>query len=206
MSNDGADETGEPIEGDVTPPGKKGGKGKAQPRTGKGFGRQQTDDERKDEEDAAKAYSQAVAIGGLDWKHPGWEPSEKDRAMVRMLKFCGNTDEDIAGVLGMSQESLLKYFAFELKHAKTMIIGDLANRAYVRARQGNDVLTMFLLKTRGGSQFSERAVQMQALADGLDKNEPDDKRRAELVAQIVDLLDGRKRKSNQQQDKTSEGE
>ncbi len=186
---------GEPLGADEPGPnekpngGRRGKSGGSARSTGKGFGRQQTDAERKQEEEAAKAIRNAVVVGGLDWRHPGWEPTEQDRNMVRMLKFCGNTDEDVAAILDMSVETLQKHFSFELQYAKTMVIADLATRAVVRARQGNDVLTMFLLKTRGGSQFSEKAGTVAALNEALDgKGEIDAKRREDILTRVLDVL------------------
>lgn len=196
---------GQPLEGEVQPPAK-GGKPKKpkKPKGGgapkpsgssKGFGRQQSQEERDAEEAGSKAFFALVAAGGFDWRYTEWEPTEQQRDAVKMLKFCGYNDEDIAYACGMSVESLIRYFGFELKTAKMLMIGDLAGRAFSRARHGNDVLTMFLLKTRGGSNFSERANAVAALADSASSSEEgiDSKKRAELVEKILDLLSEKKK-------------
>lgn len=190
-----ADDTSgdEPLDGDVQPPGKKGGR-KPGPATGKGFGRQQTPEERSEEEAGSRAFYALVAAGGFDWRHKDWEPTKQQRDAVKMLKFCGYTDEDISYATGMSVESLQKYFEFELKTAKMLLIGDLANRAMHRAKQGNDVLTMFLLKTRGDGRFSEKAAMVGALVDESAAGGVDESKRAQVVSQILDLLDARKNK------------
>ena len=115
--------------------------------------------------------------------------------MVQMLKFSGYTDEDIAAALHMSVETLLKHFSWELKNAKTLIMGDLATRAYVRARQGNDVMTMFLLKTRGeNGAFSERTSQAAAITDSLkDAANLSDDKKAAVIASVLDLLNPKKK-------------
>lgn len=210
------------IDGEVLPPEPGEGKGKGT-RKGKGkgtgddkgddkkaqppgehrtFGRtsKQNPQQRAEEEAGSKAFYGIVAAGGFHRTHGDWEPTQQQRDAVKMLKFCGYTDEDIAYATGMSVETLGKYFEFELKTAKMLVIGDLAQRAVIRARQGDATLTMFLLKTRGGQNFSERAIQMQALGEALDKEEPNDSRRAELVGKVLDLLDTHRKKSNQKQD------
>jgi len=181
-------------------PGKKSGPEKGAPKkvTGKGFGRQQTDEERADEEKRSETFRTVVKLGDRWWKRPGWEPNENDRLMVQMLKFSGYTDEDIAGALQMSVETLLKYFSWELQHAKTLIMGDLATRAYTRARQGNDVMTMFLLKTRGeNGAFSEKAAQASAITDSLkDVDGLSDDKKAQVIANVLDLLNPKRPKES----------
>jgi len=154
------------------------------------YGREQTDGERKEEDGQSKTFGLVIARGEGWWRSYGWEPSSDDRLMVQMLKFSGYTDEDIAGALHMSVETLLKHFEWELKHAKTLIMGDLATRAYTRARQGNDVLLMFLLKTRApNGAFSEKAAVAGSLADSLKEAEGlSDDKKAEVIRSLVDLL------------------
>jgi hypothetical protein len=174
-----------PIDGEAIPP-KKPPKGSR-----RGFGRDQTPEEREREEKATEAFQQ-VAIWGME-RYPGWEPSDQDRLVVKMLKFTGNTDEQVAEILGMHVETLQRHFPKELHAARKLIIADLATRAVVRARDGNDVLTMFLLKTRGEGAFSERGEAVRALAESAGEQEGvDENKRAALVGQILDLLDARK--------------
>jgi len=183
-----------PLDGEITPPDK--GKGKS--ATGKGNHKTrtsgQTPEQREEEETGAKVWFGIITSGGFDWRGRDWEPTKQQRDAVATLKFCGYNDEDIAYCVGMSPESLARYFAFELRTSRMLMVGDLAGRAFTRARQGDATLSMFLLKTRGGGNFSERAVQMQTLTDALDKTEPDEKRRVELVGKILDLLDSAKQK------------
>jgi len=182
-----------PLDGEITPGGKKPDKGSTSGGK-RAFNGQQTPEQR-DAENKNSETMRSIAIYGLNWKHPGWEPTEQQRRVVIMLKFAGYTDEDVGKYMSMSVESLQKYFPDEVEIGKMGVVGDLTNRAVFRAQQGNDVLTMFLLKTRGGGNFSERAVQMQALGEGLAQTEPDEKRRVELVGKILDLLDSAKQKT-----------
>ena len=178
------------IDGEVLPPnggGLPAPKGKGTHRT---YGRtsNQTDEQRKEEEAEAKPFGRTL-LHGLDWRHPGWEPSDDERNMISMLKFSGYNDEEIARGMGMSVETLIKWFSWELTNARMFVVGDLATRAYVRARQGDATLTMFLLKTRSDQLFSERAASAAALGDAIGKGEPDEAKRAELVGKVLELLD-----------------
>lgn len=194
------DDNSKPEEGEDTGEGKKkrGRKGASdgdakKPVTGKGFGRAQTEEERQKEEAASSPFRRVIALGDSWWRRHEWEPNEDERRMVQMLKFSGYSDEDIAGALEMSVETLLRHFEHELTHGRTLIIGDLATRAYVRARQGNDVLTMFLLKTRANGAFSEKVSQAAAITEGLkDVEGLTEDRKAQVVASLLDLLNPKK--------------
>ena len=180
-------DTNEPIDGEITAPNGKVSKPPKRPR--KGFGRDQSPDEREEEVNASDPFQRVVLMGDDWWRGAGWEPSNDDRKMVQMLKFSGYTDEQIAGGLHMSVETLIKHFAFELKNAKMLIMGDLATRAYTRARQGNDVLTMFLLKTRSDGAFSEKAATAAAITDSLkDVDALTDDKKASVIAALVELM------------------
>lgn len=180
----------EGLDGEIIPPsggGLPSPGGKGSHRT---YGRtsNQSEEQRQEEEATARPFGRTL-LHGLDWRAPGWEPSDDERSMVAMLKFSGYTDEDIARGLGMNVENLLKHFQWEIANARMMIVGDLATRAYVRARQGDATLTMFLLKTRSDQLFSERVASAAALGGALAKDEGDDKKRAELVERVLELLD-----------------
>jgi hypothetical protein len=186
-------DTNEPIDGEITtpdgkvsqPPAKRGTN-----KTRKGFGRDQSDAEREQETKNSDPFQQVVLLGRSWWDRDGFEPSDEQRKMVQMLKFSGYTDEQIAGGLHMSVETLIKHFAFELTNAKMLIMGDLATRAYTRARQGNDVLTMFLMKTRSeNGAFSEKASTAAAITDSLkDVDALSDDKKASVIAALVDLM------------------
>ena len=85
-------------------------------------------------------------------------------------------------------EKLVKHFAYDLRAAKILAVGDLASRALARARDGDATLTMFILKTRGGSPWSEKAGQMKELGEAIVNAEPDTAKRKELVKTILDAL------------------
>lgn len=188
---------GQPLDGEAITPADDAKKGKGKKPDNRQYTRTsgQNEKQREEEEENSEPFQRAIMAGGLDWRHPGWEPSDKERRMVQILKFAGSTDEDIGRILDMSVETLKKHFDFELEVGRQVVIGDLASRAITRARQGDATLTMFLLKTRGGQNFSERAIQAQALGEALGKDEIDTTKRAELVGKILDVLDTHKRKT-----------
>lgn len=162
----------------------------------------QTPEEREEEKSHTGPFTRVAVYGSDWWRQYGWQPSADDRLMVQMLKFSGYTDEDVASALYMSVETLQKHFDFELKNAKTLIIGDLATRAYVRARQGNDVMTMFLLKTRGGGAYSEKAAMAASITDSLkDAESLSDEKKAQVISSLVDLLSPKREKTAKEETK-----
>lgn len=185
----------EPKEGEIIPPGgaqlpaKRGGGKK------NSFNRPQTPEDKEAERKETDPFHQVVLLGRGWWDFPGFEPTNEHRKMVQMLKFSGYTDEDIAAGLHMSVETLLKHFAWELRNAKMLIMGDLATRAYTRARRGNDVMTIFLLKTRSDGAFSERAATAAAITDSLkDVDALTDDKKADVIAALVDLMNPKRAK------------
>lgn len=185
----------QPLEGDIDTP-KKGGRGgeRKKPTYSNSGGRRQSDEEREEERKGSEVFFALVAAGGFDWGYKDWEPTKAQRDAVKVLSFCGYTQEQIAYATGMSVESLVRHFEFELQTARMLIIGDLTSRAITRARQGDNILTMFLLKTRGEGRFSERSQMVAQLADESATEGIDEGRRAQLVGQILELLDARKNK------------
>jgi hypothetical protein len=187
-----------PIDGEIIGPGEQGKGGKQPPAKRLkpiSFNRNQSDEQREDEKKRTDPFQQVVILGRGWWDRDGFEPTEEQRGMVKMLKFSGYTDEDVASGLHMSVETLIKHFAHELKHAKMLLTGDLATRAYTRARRGNDILTMFLLKTRGDGNFSEKAAVATAITDSLkDVDALSDDKKAQVIASLVDLMNPRKEK------------
>lgn len=200
------DNTDEPLDGEITdkngkvskPPAKRGSN-----KSRKGFGRDQSDEERAEERENSDPFQQVVLLGRGWWDRFGFEPSDEQRKMVQMLKFSGYTDEQIAGGLHMSVETLVKHFSFELTNAKMLIMGDLATRAYTRARQGNDVLTMFLMKTRSDGAFSEKASMAASITESLkDVDTLSDDKKAQVIASLVDLMSPKQKKTEPKKEET----
>ena len=190
MSDNSPSDDGKPLDGDVIgPDGSTSAGPDGAAKRKRGPNKKHTPEERAEEAAGSKIFFEVVKAGGFDWRHKDWEPSEAQRRVVSTLAFCGYTHEDIGLAVGMSVETLQKHFDFELKTARMLSVGDLAARALTRARQGNDTMTIFLLKTRGGPAFSERAEQAAVLGDKLkDAVGVSDERKQEIISSIVDLL------------------
>lgn len=189
-------DTNEPIDGEIIGPGEQAKKLPEKRQKPQSFNRNQSQEQKDDEQRNADPFQKVVLLGRKWWDHSDWQPTEEQRGMVKMLKFSGYTDEDVASGLHMSVETLIKHFAHELKHAKMLLTGDLATRAYTRARRGNDILTMFLLKTRGDGNFSEKAAVATAITDSLkDVDSLTDDKKAQVIASLVELMNPKQKKT-----------
>ena len=178
-----------PLDGEIIGPGEQAKQPPVKRQKPQSFNRNQSDEQKADEKKRTDPFQQVVLLGRKWWDYNDWQPTEEQRGMVKMLKFSGYTDEDVASGLHMSVETLIKHFAHELKHAKMLLTGDLATRAYTRARRGNDILTMFLLKTRGDGNFSEKAAVATAITDSLkDVDALSDDKKAQVIASLVELM------------------
>lgn len=77
------------------------------------------------------------------------EPSDRERFVVRGLSIMGMTQDSIADMLGISQDTLVKYFPDEIALGKAEAVAAMAGKLYEGAMQGNAVLQMFYLKCQG---------------------------------------------------------
>ena len=81
--------------------------------------------------------------------NPAHEPTEQTRAEVGALTSFGNTQEDIARYLGISVDTLVKYYRSELDNAALKANAKVANKLFRKATEGDDLGAMtFWLKTR----------------------------------------------------------
>jgi len=77
------------------------------------------------------------------------EPTEKTRAEVGALTSFGNTQEQIAEHLGVSVETLDKYYRDELDNSVVRANAKVAAKLFRKATEGDDLSAMiFWLKTR----------------------------------------------------------
>lgn len=82
---------------------------------------------------------------------PAYQPTEKDRAQVRMLSGMGVPDYDIAKVMQISAPTLRKYFAHELEVGHIEANAQVARSLYKQATdpvKPNVTAAIFWLKTR----------------------------------------------------------
>jgi len=77
------------------------------------------------------------------------EPSDKTRAEVGALTSFGNTQEQIADHLGISVDTLTRYYRDELDNSVVRANAKVAAKLFRKAAEGDDLSAMiFWLKTR----------------------------------------------------------
>ena len=76
-------------------------------------------------------------------------PTPQSRAEVSALTSFGNTQEQIAAYLKISQDTLARHYRFELDTAKISANAMVANKLFRKATEENDITAqIFWLKTR----------------------------------------------------------
>jgi hypothetical protein len=86
-----------------------------------------------------------------------FRPNEQQRQHVRRLKFVDKyTNETIAAILGISEPTLRKHFAWELEHSNAELLADVAGVLHDRAMKGDVTACIFILKTRAGWRETDR--------------------------------------------------
>lgn len=84
---------------------------------------------------------------------PAHGPTEKTRASVEGMVAAGLTQEEISGLMSISENTLRKHYAEELKHGKAKMVRSLFGKSFKNAMSNRkDAIRdrHFLLKTRGG--------------------------------------------------------
>ncbi len=89
----------------------------------------------------------AAPKSGISKPH---EPTDKTRAEVGALTSFGNTQEQIADHIGISVDTLYKYYKDELENSVVRANAKVAAKLFRKATEGEDLTAMiFWLKTRG---------------------------------------------------------
>ena len=101
-------------------------------------------------------------------------PTDKTRAEVGALVSFGNTQEEIAGHLGISHDTLARYYRDELDNSVVRANAKVAAKLFRKATEGDDLSAMiFWLKTRAkwrekdDSDQTPAAKLFEALIDKL---------------------------------------
>ena len=85
-------------------------------------------------------------------KHPGGRPpigrSEEIAKAVQLHTLVGTPQPTLAKILGMSTETLTKYYRDELDTAKAQANASIAGRLYKKAMDGDTSAMIFWLKTQ----------------------------------------------------------
>jgi len=102
------------------------------------------------------------------------QPTDKSRAEVSALVSFGITQEDIARYIGISVDTLAKYYRHELDTALIRANAMVANKLFRKATEGDDLTAMmFWLKTR---------------ARWREKDASDDRNLTSLAEKLIDKL------------------
>jgi hypothetical protein len=78
------------------------------------------------------------------------KPTEEDRRKVRSMSACGIEPDDIVKYLGISEKTLLKYYAKDILRARVEANAKIGKTLLEMATGGEEVAaTIFWSKTRG---------------------------------------------------------
>lgn len=80
--------------------------------------------------------------------HVVYKPDDKTRGIVEMLVACGVTQEEIAKLIGISSDTLQKYYRKELDLGKPKANAKIARRLFEKAAEGDNACMFFWLKTQ----------------------------------------------------------
>ena len=85
-------------------------------------------------------------------KHPGGRPpigrDERIAQVVQLHTLVGTPQPTLAKILGMSTETMTKYYREELDTAKAQANASIAGRLYKKAMDGDTTAMIFWLKTQ----------------------------------------------------------
>lgn len=81
---------------------------------------------------------------------PPHKPTQKSRDNVSLLLGCGMTQGNVASVLGISVNTLKKYYAEELLLGKSKMQQMAFGKMYQGIKAGDKTLLIFYLKTQCG--------------------------------------------------------
>lgn len=92
------------------------------------------------------------------------QPTEETRKLAKALASVGITHEDIASKIGISADTLVKYYKKELDDGRIDANAAIAKGLFQQAKSGNTAASIFWLKTRAG--WKETQVQEHQGAGG----------------------------------------
>lgn len=81
---------------------------------------------------------------------PTFEPTEEQRRQVKLLTAFGNTQQQVASLLQLSDRTLRKHFRAELDHGTAEANSQIAQALFKKAKDGNTTAQIFWLKSRAG--------------------------------------------------------
>jgi hypothetical protein len=92
-----------------------------------------------------------------------YEPTDKDRNIVKIAKAAGCKEESIAKMLSIDLKTLKKYYRDDLDHGTDELTRNVAGALYKNAIGGNVTAQIFWLKTRAGWRETEIHEQAELL-------------------------------------------
>ena len=99
-----------------------------------------------------------------------YQPTDKDREIVKAMASYGISQEDIGNVIGVSHTTLRKYFESEIATAAIQANAKVAETCYAMAVSGqHPAATFFWLKTRAGWRETDRQEHRFVDANGKDR-------------------------------------
>lgn len=98
-------------------------------------------------------------IGAKDHK-----PTDENRRLVKMLAAVGARVDDIGTKLGISHDTVLKYYRQELEEGRIDANAQVAQTLFQQAKSGNTAAMIFWMKTRAG--WKEKTTHELVGADG----------------------------------------
>jgi hypothetical protein len=103
------------------------------------------------QDDISMDDSKALTVDNVDANKGGRPPHLPDattRNKVFMLSTVGTRHEDIATVLGISADTLTKYYHDELAKGRIEANASVAETLFKQAKEGNTTAMIFWLKSR----------------------------------------------------------
>ena len=81
---------------------------------------------------------------------PSFEPTEEQRRQVKLLTAFGNTQQQVASLLKVSDRTLRKHFRAELDNGAAEANNQIAQALFKKAKDGDTTAQIFWLKSRAG--------------------------------------------------------
>lgn len=125
-----------------------------------------------------------------DVGRPPYKPTDQNRLQVKTLAAVGIRHEDIAAKLGISVDTLTRYYRQELDDGRVDANAVVAKSLYEQARAGNTSAMIFWLKTRAG--WKETMVNEHTGPDGQPINVKASLEAQGLFKELLDNLESKK--------------
>lgn len=91
--------------------------------------------------------------------HPKYYPNDEHRKQAIEMARVGISNKQIAPVLGISEDTLERNYATEMRAARTCATAMVAGKLYQKAMEGDNTCMIFWLKTQAQWQEVMRIEQ-----------------------------------------------